>query len=128
MQGVKFILGIKHINGGKLNSHLFLFRGFCQYIKPRYCVLLDTGTEPRNRAITQLIEHMNDNRHVGGACGSIEIDLQSLAFDGFSEGLIVYAQYYEYKLSNYLDKAAENLFGFISVLPGAFSAYKMAAI
>ena len=45
-----------------------------------------------------------------------------------SEGLIVYAQYYEYKLSNYLDKAAENLFGFISVLPGAFSAYKMAAI
>ena len=44
------------------------------------------------------------------------------------EFLLVYSQYYEYKISSYLDKAAENLFGFISVLPGAFSMYRMQAI
>ena len=44
------------------------------------------------------------------------------------EALVLYSQYYEYKVSNYLDKAAENLFGFISVLPGAFSVYRLSAI
>lgn len=52
IQGIKFVFAIKHINGGKLNSHLFLFRGFCQYLKPTYTVLLDAGTEPKNHAIT----------------------------------------------------------------------------
>ena len=34
----------------------------------------------------------------------------------------------EYKLFHYVDKAAENLFGFISVLPGAFSVFRWEAI
>ena len=38
------------------------------------------------------------------------------------------AQYLEYKISNYLDKAYETIFGFVSVLPGAFSTFKWAAI
>lgn len=55
IQGVKYVMAIKHLNGGKLNSHLFLFRGFCQYLNPKFTVLLDAGTEPKNYAITQLI-------------------------------------------------------------------------
>ena len=34
----------------------------------------------------------------------------------------------EYKVSHYLDKAAESLFGFVSVLPGAFSTFKWECI
>ena len=34
------------------------------------------------------------------------------------------AQYCEYKLSNYIDKSAESLFGFVSVLPGAYSMFR----
>ena len=37
-------------------------------------------------------------------------------------------QYVEYKLSHYLDKAYETLFGFVSVLPGAFSLFRFDAI
>ena len=38
------------------------------------------------------------------------------------------AQYCEYKYSHILDKDAENLFGFVSVLPGAFSTFRWEAL
>ncbi len=36
----------KHLNGTKLSSHLWFFEGFCRFIEPKYCVLLDVGTSP----------------------------------------------------------------------------------
>jgi chitin synthase len=42
--------------------------------------------------------------------------------------LVVVAQIFEYKMSNILDKAIVSIFGYIPVLPGAFSAYRYSAI
>lgn len=42
--------------------------------------------------------------------------------------MLLRAQYVEYKISHYLDKALESLFGFVSVLPGAFSTFRWDAI
>lgn len=42
--------------------------------------------------------------------------------------ILVKAQYVEYKLSCYIDKTFETMFGFISVLPGAFSTFRWEAI
>jgi len=44
------------------------------------------------------------------------------------ESVILRAQYVEYKLSHYLDKSLETLFGFVSVLPGAFSTFRWECI
>jgi len=46
----------------------------------------------------------------------------------FLESVLLRAQYVEYKLSHYLDKATETLFGFVSVLPGAFSTFRWECI
>mgnify|MGYP006282883023 CR=1 FL=1 len=40
------------------------------------------------------------------------------------ESIILRSQYVEYKVSHYMDKAFESLFGFVSVLPGAFSTFR----
>ena len=44
------------------------------------------------------------------------------------ENILLRSQYVEYKLSHYMDKAAESLFGFVSVLPGAFSTFRWECI
>jgi len=45
------------------------------------------------------------------------------------EGKVLFnAQYVEYKVSHYIDKKFESMFGFVSVLPGAFCTFRWEAI
>ncbi len=68
---------------------------------------------------------MESVKNIGGACGDMGIEIKSHSVWSF---LLNYAQYKEYQLSHFIDKAFEAFFSYQSVLPGAFSILRWEAI
>ncbi len=125
---VQMIFCLKEKNQKKINSHRWALQAFGGALQPNICVLLDAGTRPGDKSIYELWKAFELNPNCGGACGEIKAML------GKGKGIekllnpLIAAQNFEYKMSNILDKPMESAFGFISVLPGAFSAYRFVAL
>lgn len=122
---IQLLFGLKEKNQKKINSHRWAFEGFAELLQPNIVTLLDAGTMPGKDSIYELWREFR-NPNVGGACGEIKTDLGK----GWLKVLnpLVASQNFEYKMSNILDKTTESNFGFITVLPGAFSAYRFEAV
>lgn len=123
---VQMMFCLKQKNSKKINSHRWLFTAFGRILNPEICILLDAGTKPGHKALLALWEAFYNDKDLGGACGEIHA-LLGRGWKNLVNPLVA-AQNFEYKISNILDKPLESSFGYVSVLPGAFSAYRFRAI
>jgi chitin synthase len=101
---------------------------------------------PHEKGLLNFFEEFQRSPDVGGVCGTMGVRIEKeapvkkiksrglevceLAIYSFLEKIfsIPRAQQFEYGMAHILDKGFETVFGFIHVLPGAWSAYRWKAL
>lgn len=115
-QGLAVMLCVKRQNRGKLDSHWWFYERICPLLQPTYCYQVDAGTVLNTRALRSMAEHFEADSRVAAVASNV-----LLAADA-RRGLLGAVQSGEFAIEKSLIFPSEELFGYLSVMPGQFSA------
>jgi cellulose synthase/poly-beta-1,6-N-acetylglucosamine synthase-like glycosyltransferase len=119
----RVLVCIKRENASKLNSHWWFFMVFSTYLCPKYCVQMDVGSIPSCNALNELWNFLDIHPEVGAATGSVLVPEPDQFWD-----LLSVWQFGNFFLDKLLFRPAEDLTGYLSVLPGQFSIFRWQAL
>ena len=120
---VQLVIAVKRENRGKLDSHWWFYRIFCPHLEPTYCFQMDVGTVPTEQALHSLMRAFQQDSQVGAAASSIMPPQPSRIAD-----LLQCWQYFSFANSMLLDWPAENVAGYLSVVPGQLRAPRKTSV
>lgn len=120
---VKLYVAIKEKNRGKLNSHWWFYKLFCNTIQPKYCIQIDTGVILKPNSMNEIKNYFDEHDDVGAA--TIRLMLPDL--DNYSDIVKVW-HYCDFEVEKNIEWASEQLSGFLTVLPGQCSVVRWSAI
>lgn len=118
---LQVIFATKTKNKGKLDSHCWFFDAFSYLIQPDYLVLFDAGTRPMPTALKAVCTHFQRYPNVGALTGELRVERPYRTF-------LSSVQFCEWKVAHLLQKPIESICGFLTVLPGAFCAFRWLAV
>ena len=134
-------------SSGRLASHLWFFRGFCEMFNPDYCVLMKAGVRPEGSSLFEIFRTFEGDDKLGGICGYTTLTPEPI-FDKFgvredqalfknidflSKFMTLFfdiqnAQVFDAIFHHLIEKSFESFFGFLSYLEADLAGYRWDAL
>jgi hypothetical protein len=77
---MQLVCVVKHFARRKLNSRMWFFKGFCEAINPKHCIVINSGVLPSTNAVWSLYRCLECRPEVGVVVGEVLPE----SFDNFS--------------------------------------------